>query len=107
MIIIGQKILLNLFLAILLENFDEQSLNQEIKEEMKKETAVPLSEKFNKCWKFMFGKRCRCVRKAVKKSMYDDAEKESSESSSSNSQSVDVSQMDFDEPSMSAKGMLR
>ena len=27
LIIIGQKILLNLFLAILLENFDEESLN--------------------------------------------------------------------------------
>eukprot|EP00347_Sterkiella_histriomuscorum_P013361 403365010 len=32
LIIIGQKILLNLFLAILLENFDEDSLSQEIKQ---------------------------------------------------------------------------
>jgi len=31
LIIIGQKVLLNLFLAILLENFDEDSLNQELK----------------------------------------------------------------------------
>ncbi len=30
-ILIGQKVILNLFLAILLENFDEDSLNQEIK----------------------------------------------------------------------------
>ena len=32
LIVIGQKILLNLFLAILLENFDEDSLSQEIKQ---------------------------------------------------------------------------
>jgi hypothetical protein len=32
LILIGQKIMLNLFLAILLENFDEESLNQEIKQ---------------------------------------------------------------------------
>lgn len=36
LVIIGQKILLNLFLAILLENFDVDSLNQEIKENFKK-----------------------------------------------------------------------
>ena len=32
LVIIGQKVLLNLFLAILLENFDEFSLNEEIKD---------------------------------------------------------------------------
>ena len=33
-IIIGQKILLNLFLAIILENFDEESLKEEINQKM-------------------------------------------------------------------------
>lgn len=35
LIIIGQKIMLNLFLAILLQNFDEDSLNEEMKEQFK------------------------------------------------------------------------
>lgn len=37
LIILGQKVLLNLFLAILLENFDEDALQEKIKEELEKE----------------------------------------------------------------------
>ena len=39
LILFGQKILLNLYLAILLENFDEASLNEEIKDKIKKKRA--------------------------------------------------------------------
>ncbi|CDW82905.1 voltage-gated ion channel superfamily [Stylonychia lemnae] len=62
LIIIGQKVLLNLFLAILLENFDEQSLDQEIKEQYRKQKSKNLKTK-KKCKKLRKFFKCKSCKK--------------------------------------------
>ena len=58
LLIIGQFLLLNLFLAILLQNFDEESIEIETKKENRQEHLNSLTKKRNIC-KILFSKALR------------------------------------------------
>eukprot|EP00347_Sterkiella_histriomuscorum_P011811 403371009 len=65
LIIFGQKIMLNLFLAILLENFDEESLNQDIKDKL--ESYKDKDEQKLTRWQFIVQKSELCWNKCRKR----------------------------------------